>query len=86
MNLSALSQVLLLTLAASPLEHMHWEGSLTDIPIGRVEGGGSREVEIPLFFVSEGVFSFVGEARMLGESTSTRSGEGELEVHVMEDE
>ena len=78
----AFSLALVLSIAASPLEHFHWEGSLTDIPIGRTESRVSKEVEVPLCFVSKGQFEFVGEVRVLGDSV--RSGEGELKVIVQE--
>jgi len=76
----ASSLPLVLSIAASPLEHFHWEGSLTDIPVGRTEPGESKEVDIPLCFVAKGQFEFVGEVRVLGDSA--RSGEGELKVLV----
>jgi len=78
----ASSLALVLGIAASPLEHFHWEGSLTDIPVGRTETRESKEVEVPLCFVSEGPFEFVGEVRVLGDPV--RSGEGELKVLVQE--
>ena len=53
---------------------------MTDIPVGRTESKESKEVEIPLCFVTKGQFEFVGEVRVLGDSA--RSGEGELKVIV----
>lgn len=76
----ASSLVLVLSIAASPLEYFHWEGSLTDIPVGRTESRESKEVEVPFCFVTEGQFDFVGEVRVLGDTV--RSGEGELKVIV----
>ena len=78
----ASSLALVLSIAASPLEHFLWEGSLTDIPVGRTKSRESKEVEVPLCFVSKGQFEFVGEVRVLGDSV--RSGEGELKVVVQE--
>jgi len=79
-NMTTSSLALVLSIAASPLEHFHWEGSLTDIPVGRTGSRESKEVEVPLCFVGEGQFEFVGEVRVLGDSV--RSGEGELKVIV----
>jgi len=76
------SEVLVLSLAATPLEHFHVEGNLSDIPLGRLEGQESKTVEIPICFVAEGQFEFVAEVRVLGQQS--RAGEGELKVIVRE--
>ncbi|KAG8813731.1 hypothetical protein FRC17_001450 [Serendipita sp. 399] len=81
-NATAESKVLVLSIAANPLEYFHVEGNLTDIPIGRVESKTSKEVGVPICFVAEGQFEFVAEVRVLGEPA--RSGEGELKVIVRE--
>lgn len=74
--------VLVLSLAAHPLDLFHVEGNLTDIPIGRVDSKCAKEVEVPICFVSEGQFEFVAEVRVLG--AQIRSGEGELKVITRE--
>lgn len=74
--------MLVLSLAANPLEHFHIEGNLTDIPIGRVGSKASKDIDIPICFVSEGQFEFVAEVRVPGEQI--RTGEGELKVIVRE--
>jgi hypothetical protein len=79
-ELSGTSEVLVLSLAATPLEHFHVEGSLSDIPLGRIEGLQSKTVEIPICFIAEGQFEFVAEVRILGQQS--RAGEGELKVIV----
>ncbi|KAG8836757.1 hypothetical protein FRC18_010798 [Serendipita sp. 400] len=81
-NATAESKILVLSIAANPLEYFHVEGTLMDIPIGRVESKASKEVEIPVCFVAEGQFEFVAEVRILGDQA--RSGEGELKVIVRE--
>lgn len=53
---------------------------MTDIPVGRTEPRESKEVDIPLCFVTKGQFEFVGEVRVLGDFA--RSGESELKVLV----
>jgi trafficking protein particle complex subunit 9 len=78
----ATSEVLVLSLAATPLEHFHVEENLSDIPLGRLEGQQSKTVEIPICFVAEGQFEFVAEVHILGQQS--RAGEGELKVVVRE--
>ncbi len=73
---------MIVTLSATPLEHFHVEGNLTDISLGRVEGRHTKTIEIPICFVAEGQFEFVAEVRALGELP--RAGEGELKVIVRE--
>lgn len=77
---TATSQILVLSISATPLEHFHVEGSLSEVPVGRVESNASKQVEIPICFVADGQFEFVCELRILGEQI--RSGEGELKVIV----
>jgi len=79
---SAASEVLILSVAAAPLEHFHVEGDLSDIPLGRVGGQQLKTVEIPICFIAEGQFEFVAEVRILGQQS--RAGEGELKVIAQE--
>jgi len=74
--------VLVLSLAANPLEYFHVEGNLMDIPLGRVGSKASKDVEIPICFIAEGQFEFVAEVRASGEQI--RTGEGEIKVIVRE--
>ena len=74
--------MLVLSLAANPLEYFHVEGNLMDIPLGRVGSKASKDVEIPICFIAEGQFEFVAEVRASGEQI--RTGEGEIKVIVRE--
>ena len=74
--------MLVLSLAAHPVDLFHVEGNLTDIPIGRVGSKCTKEVDIPICFVSEGQFEFIAEVRVLG--AQIRAGEGELKVIARE--
>lgn len=54
------------TLLPSPEEHILFEGVLANIPVGTVEGGQSKAVEIPMCFLCSGKFEIGAEARILG--------------------
>lgn len=54
------------TLLPSSEEKILFEGVLTNIPVGTVEGGQSKAIEIPLCFLCSGKFEIGAEARILG--------------------
>ncbi|KAI6005920.1 TRAPP II complex [Pisolithus albus] len=54
------------TLLPSSEENILFEGVLTNIPVGMVEGGQSKTIEIPLCFLCAGKFEIGAEARILG--------------------
>ncbi|KAH7926321.1 hypothetical protein BV22DRAFT_1087325 [Leucogyrophana mollusca] len=78
--------VLALDLVIDPQEHVIIEGTLLDIPLGRLEGGDSQVIELAVCFLCSGRFDFGVEARMLGTSDSgNRAGIGRLRTTVRED-
>jgi hypothetical protein len=69
-----------------PSEHIIYEGVLSDLPIGRLESGESREVETPLCFLSYGRFEVLAEIRILGGlRIGSGAGIGQLIAIVQED-
>ncbi|KAI6022691.1 TRAPP II complex [Pisolithus marmoratus] len=54
------------TLLPSPEEHILFDGVLANIPVGTVEGGQSKAIEIPLCFLCCGKFEIGAGARTLG--------------------
>ena len=70
----------MLHLLATPRDHLHYEGYLNGIPVGKLQPQEEGKVEIPLCFMAEGRFEFGAEVRALGDDT--RAGEAELRVIV----
>ena len=58
--------VLTLDLSAEPADYIIYEGTLAEVPVGRLAPGESRVVEMPLSFVSCGHFQLGVEVRELG--------------------
>jgi hypothetical protein len=63
-----------------PIEHIIYEGILSDVPVGRLERGESREVDITICFLSYGRFEIGAEVQGLG--VSGRAGVGQLTADV----
>jgi hypothetical protein len=79
------SLVFTFNLQMEPLEHIIFEGILTDIPLGRLESGACVELEVPVCFLCFGRFEIKTEVRTPGVSRSDHSaGTGGL-VAVVED-
>jgi hypothetical protein len=73
-------------LEVEPAEHVVHEGVLTDLAIGRLEGGESREVEIALCFIAYGYFEIIAQVRAFDASrVDTRVGLGRLIAIVRDD-
>jgi len=72
-----------INLLLSPEEHILYEGMLTGIPLGKVNCGQSRVIEVPICFLCMGQFEVGAEARILGiVGESGRAGIGWLHVIV----
>jgi hypothetical protein len=68
-----------------PAEHIICDGILSDVPIGRLERGGTGEVEIAICFLSYGRFKIGAEVKSVkGSLHDTRAGVGQL-VAVVHD-
>lgn len=73
----------MINLLLSPEEHILYEGVLTGIPLGKVNCGQSRFIEVPICFLCMGQFEVGAEARILGiVGESGRVGVGWLRVNV----
>jgi trafficking protein particle complex subunit 9 len=69
-----------------PVEHVVHEGVLTDLAIGRLAAGESREVETALCFIAYGYFEIFAQARAFDTSRSdARAGLGRLIAIVRDD-
>ncbi|KAI0093921.1 TRAPP II complex [Irpex rosettiformis] len=79
-NLSSKQFTLVLDMSISPSEHVLYEGVLSGIPIGRIEGRSSRKYEIPLTFVACGRFDVTATAYIPGQKNS--AGHGQITVFV----
>jgi trafficking protein particle complex subunit 9 len=68
-----------------PSEHIIYEGVLSAVPIGRLESGESKEVQLAIFFLSYGRFEISAEARILGATAQdSRVGAAQLKIDVDE--
>jgi len=63
---SASSLVFAVDLETTPLEYVLHEGVLTDLPIGRLQSGESREITTSLCFLTAGRFEISAQARGFG--------------------
>ncbi|KAF8844938.1 hypothetical protein BDN67DRAFT_942470 [Paxillus ammoniavirescens] len=77
---------MMVNLIPSSEEHILFEGSLTNIPLGNVGGGQSKVIEIPLCFLCVGHFELGVEAQLLGAPEErSRVGVGRIQVMVIEE-
>ena len=85
--LSADPQILKMNLTLSPSEHVLYEGVQSDIPVGKLNSGEERQVELGICFVSEGRFDLRAEAWLVGYDVdeNAKAGEGGLRVLVRDD-
>ena len=73
-------------LEVEPVDHIVHEGTLTDLAIGRLDEGESREVEVALCFIAYGYFEIFSQARAFDASRmDTRAGVGRLTAIVRDD-
>jgi hypothetical protein len=78
----------MMSLSLSPSEHVLYEGVLSDVPVGRLESGKAREIEMGICFVSEGRFELHAEVRVVGcdVDEDAKAGEGDLCVLVRDNQ
>jgi len=67
-NLSASSMIFTMELEINPLEYVIHEGVITDLAIGRLKNGESREVITSLCFLASGRFDISAVVRCFGTS------------------
>ena len=60
--------VFTLDLETTPSEHLIYEGALTDLPLGRLEGGRSKEFHTSICFLASGHFEISAVVRAFGEA------------------
>lgn len=73
----------MIDLDIDPADQVIYEGVLTNIPLGHLEPGESREVETAVCFLSLGRFEIRADVRILGASRSQReAGIGQLRAVV----
>ncbi|KAG5645221.1 hypothetical protein DXG03_006638 [Asterophora parasitica] len=78
-NTSSSSQVFTLDLDLEPSEHIVYEGILSDLAIGRLESGESRQLDTAICFLADGRFEISAEVRNFDSSRSdARAGIGQL--------
>lgn len=65
-NLSPLSLPLCLTLDLEPSDCLIYEGTNADIPVGRLAEGASREIVVPICFLTDGQFEIMAQVRPVG--------------------
>ncbi|CCM02371.1 uncharacterized protein FIBRA_04466 [Fibroporia radiculosa] len=82
-NMSPLELVLTLNLTLDPAQHVIHQGTLVDIPVGRLAQAESRETEIPIIFVSAGQFNFTSDVYAITDPIqSGKVGRGQLRTAV----
>lgn len=82
----ALPLVLLIDLEIEPAEHVIYEGILSNVPLGHIEAGQTKDLEAAVTFLSEGRFEIRAEVRTLGAERSQRTaGMGQLRAVVREE-
>jgi hypothetical protein len=64
--------VFTLDLEVSPSEYLVYEGVFTDLPVGCLGSGGTREISVSLCFLSCGHFEISGQVRGVGPETDGR--------------
>jgi hypothetical protein len=85
-NLSPSPLTLLVDLDIDPADQAIYEGVLSNIPLGYLEAGESRELEMTVGFLSQGRFEIRAEVRILGALRSERrAGVGQLKAVVREE-
>ncbi|GLB34932.1 putative transport protein Trs120 or TRAPPC9, TRAPP II complex subunit [Lyophyllum shimeji] len=78
-NTSSSSRVFTMDVEVEPSEHVVYEGVLTEMPVGRLEPGESREIDTALCFLVYGRFEISAEATSFDSPrTDARAGIGHL--------
>ncbi|TFY82625.1 hypothetical protein EWM64_g1393 [Hericium alpestre] len=84
-NLSFTPLVLTVDFNMEPVDYVIAEGTLADVPVGRLASGESFELETALFFVACGRFELMADIRILGGNRDeSRVGVGQLTAIVVE--
>lgn len=85
-GVTASSLILTTNLFCEPLKHVIFQGVLLDIPIGRLDSQESRDIEIPVCFVSCGRFDIRAEVQVFDASQGDRAaGAGRLVVIIRDE-
>ncbi|TDL27497.1 hypothetical protein BD410DRAFT_762504 [Rickenella mellea] len=80
-NLSASSIAMTLSLGLTPSEHVIYNGDISNIPVGRLDGGSSKDIVTVLCFTAEGRYDITSQAWMSdGTLDRTWVGEGVVQV------
>lgn len=81
--LTARPLTLTLDVAMEPADHVIHSGILSDIPVGQLQSGESRELEVPVCFAAGGVFELEAHARLWQDvSEGGKVGHGWLKVDI----
>ncbi|KAG6866933.1 hypothetical protein C0991_003849 [Blastosporella zonata] len=83
-SVAASSQIFTMGLEMDPSEHIVYEGILTELAVGRLESGESRELEAAVCFLATGRFEISAEVRIFDapRSETGRAGIGHLTAIV----
>jgi hypothetical protein len=74
-------------LSMEPAEHVIAEGVVTGMPIGRLQSGDSKDIELALCFLCFGRFDIRAEVRILGtDRNGSKAGTTQLIADVLADE
>jgi len=74
MHFIALPVVFTLDLEASPSEYLIYEGVLTELAVGRLNSGETREISTSVCFLACGRFELSAQVRGFGNSETERRG------------
>ncbi|PFH54333.1 hypothetical protein AMATHDRAFT_72835 [Amanita thiersii Skay4041] len=81
-NLSPSPAVFVIDFRLEPSEHVIYEGTLQDVPVGRLVSGDSKDVEVVICFLALGNYEIFAEAKLAGDQGATKAGVGYLKVKV----
>jgi hypothetical protein len=82
----AMPQVFTIDLEVEPAEHVVYEGVLTDLAVGQLGEGESKELETALCFIAYGHFDISAQVRVFDASrVDTRAGLGRIIAIVQND-
>ncbi|KAG6900876.1 hypothetical protein C0993_009994 [Termitomyces sp. T159_Od127] len=79
-NTSSSSQVFIMDMDLEPSDHVVFEGVLSELAVGRLESGETREIDTAICFLSKGRFEISAEVRSyeIPWSDTSRAGIGHL--------
>lgn len=78
--------IISMNISISPAEFVLFDGTTSNVPVGRMDGGEERQIDFGICFVSEGSFDIRVTVGILVEkgAMDPRTGEGRLRVVVGE--